>query len=422
MQDAIKTFIAEKRHAEPRADALAGTNLTDPEVIANPHPVYGALQAEAPIAWSAQLHGWVVTGYDACRKAMLHPGMSVEKLEPFVRHSSAGDRKNIEALGEILGDWMVFKDPPTHTQLRRSLKDAFMPAEIRELEPRVRAIVDDLLAALPAGAPVDMVEHFAFPLPAMVIGDLFGMPREELDQLKAWSDDLGKFVLASVDADQDRIYLLAGEAAQKMKARFRILLDEHRADPRDNFTCRMIANSEGLTDEQIVHNLVLLLWAGHETTTNLIATSIHHLCRAPDRFAALKADPSLVPGTVEECLRLDGPAQMLVRFAKEDLELEGHAIAAGEMVYVMLNTANRDPGMFEGPEKFDARRTVNKHLGFGRGIHMCLGAPLARLEGEQALHGLIDRYAALSFAGPETEWRQNLIIRGPRRLEAVVAE
>jgi cytochrome P450 len=420
MQDETKASGHGKPSRNPREDALAGANLTDPAVIANPHPVYGRLQAETPVAWSAQLNGWVVTGYEACRKAMLHPAMSVEKLEPFVRHSSAADRENVEALGEILGDWMVFKDPPTHTQLRRSLKDAFMPADIRELQPRVRAIVDDLLAVLPVGEPVDIVQHFAFPLPAMVIGDLFGMPREELDQLKAWSDDLGKFVLASVDADQDRIYLLAGEAARHMKERFRILLDEHRANPRDNFTSRMIANSPDLTDDQIVHNLVLVLWAGHETTTNLIATSVHHLCREPGRFDRLKSAPSLVPGTVEECLRMDGPAQMLVRFAKQDLELEGHPIAAGEVVYVMLNTANRDPGVFDAPEDFDATREENRHLGFGRGIHMCLGAPLARLEGEQALHGLAGRYASMRFAGPETEWRQNLIIRGPRRLEVVL--
>jgi cytochrome P450 len=421
MHDAIKATGPGKGVTDQRPDLLAGTNLADPAVTADPPPVYGRLQADTPVAWSAQLHGWVVTGYELARKAMLHPGLSVEKLEPFTRHSSARDRKNVETLGEVLGDWMVFKDPPTHTQLRRSLKDAFMPAEIRELEPRVRAIVDGLLAGLPQGEPVDVVERFAFPLPAMVIGDLFGMPRDELETLKAWSDDLGKFVLASVDADQDRIYLLAGEAARRMKARFQIMLDDHRTNPREDFTSRMIANSEGLTDDQIVHNLVLLLWAGHETTTNLIATSIHHLCSDPMRFEQLRANPALVPGTVEECLRMDGPAQMLVRFAKEDMDLDGHPIGQDEMVYLMINTANRDPSMFDAPEDFDAAREVNKHLGFGRGIHMCLGAPLARLEGEQALHGLAERFTKMGFAGTATEWRQNLIIRGPRKLEVLLA-
>ncbi len=420
MHDAIRASGPGKTVTDQRLDPLAGTDLTNPEIIADPHPVYGLLQAETPVAWNNQLHGWVVTGYEAARKALLHPALSVEKLAPFVRHSSARDRANVEILGEVLGDWMVFRDPPTHTQLRRSLKDAFMPAEIRELQPRVRAIVDELLAGLPEGEPVDVVERFAFPLPAMAIGDLFGMPRDELDTLKAWSDDLGKFVLASVDADQDRIYLLPGEAARRMKARFQILLDDHRARPRDDFTSRMIANSEGLTDGQIVHNLVLLLWAGHETTTNLIATAIHHLCSDPARFDRLRAEPSLAPGTVDECLRMDGPAQMLVRFAKEDLEFEGQPITRDEMVYIMINTANRDPAIFEAPEDFDAAREVNKHLGFGRGIHMCLGAPLARLEGEQALHGLAGRYKSMRFAGPATVWRQNLIIRGPRKLEVVV--
>lgn len=404
---------------DAHSDPLAGVDLTEPAIIADPHPVYGRLQADTPVAWNDQLRGWLVTGYDAIHKVLLHPATSVEKLGPFVDRSVSADRGNVQALGEILGDWMVFRDPPTHTQLRRSLKDAFMPAEIRELTPRVRSIVDDLLRDLPTDTPVDIVQRFAFPLPAFVIGDLFGMPREEMETLKEWSDHLGKFVLASVDEDSDRIYMLAGSAAQAMKARFTELVAEHRAQPRDNFTCRMIANSEGLTDEQIVHNLVLLLWAGHETTTNLIATGIHHLARNPEAWKALQEAPESVPAAVDEFLRIDGPAQMLVRLVKEDMTLEGQDIRAGETLYLLVNTGNRDPARFSEPGALDIRREKNRHLGFGRGIHMCLGAPLAKLEGEQALHGLLAHYRAIEPAG-DTAWRQNLIIRGPKQMEVIL--
>jgi len=409
-----------KKAGAGRDDPLAGTDLTDPAIVADPHPTYARLQAEAPVAWSHQLHGWLVTRYDDVHRALLHPKLSVEKLEPFVAHSSAGDRENVEVLGAALSDWMVFKDPPTHTQLRRSLKDAFMPKEIAELKPRVRAIVDELLDELPAGEPVDIVERFAFPLPAMVIGDLFGLPREDLDQLKAWSDDLGKFVLASTEADSDRIYRLAGRAVVGMKERFGRLVADHRGEARDNFTSRLIANSGELSTDQIVHTLMLVLWAGHETTTNLLATAAHYICGAPGEFARLRAEPESIPAAVEECLRADGPAHMLVRLAKEALDIGGQKINAGERVFVLMNAANRDPAFVDDPHTVDLARAPNKHLGFGRGIHMCLGAPLARLEGEQALLGLTQRFGDIRFAGPPTEWRQNLIIRGPRRLEVVL--
>ena len=409
-----------KRAGAGRSDPLTETDLTNPAIIADPHPTYAWLQQAAPVAWSHQLHGWIVTRYHDAHRALLHPALSVEKLEPFVAHSSAADRENVEVLGRVLSDWMVFKDPPTHTRLRRALKDAFMPAEIAELKPRVRAIVDELLDDLPAGEPVDFVERFAFPLPAMVIGDLFGLPRGELDALKAWSDDLGKFVLASTEAERDRIYRLAGQAVARMKERFGRLVEDHRREPRDDFTSRLIENAEGLSTEQIVHTLVLVLWAGHETTTNLLATAAHHMCRMPGTFSGLRAEPDGIPAAVEECLRADGPAHMLVRLAKEPLEIGGQKIDAGDRVYVMMNAANRDPAFVDDPHSVDFSRPPGKHLGFGRGIHMCLGAPLARLEGEQALLGLTERFSDIRYAGRPTEWRQNLIIRGPRRLNVVL--
>ncbi len=397
-----------------RHDPLDGTDIADPAIIADPFPTFRRLQEECPVAWNRQLNGWVVTRYVDVDFVLRSPATSVEKLQPFVAHSSAGERGDVEILGEALSDWMVFRDPPRHSDLRRALKDAFMPAEIKALAPRVRAIADELLAGLPTGEAVDFVREFAFSLPAMVIGELFGLPRAELESLKNWSDPLGKFVLASTE--RDNLYRNAGRAVREMKARFQDLVADHRLKPRDDFTSQMIANAGDLSDDEIIHTLILVLWAGHDTTTNHLATTAHYLCARPDLFQALRRDPALIPGAVEEFLRLDGPAHMLVRLAKTEMNVGGQAIQAGERLFVMMNTANRDPAKFDDADSPDPARRKNRHMAFGKGIHVCLGAPLARLEGVQALTALTERFADIRFADDAVEWRQNLIMRGPSYL------
>jgi len=400
-----------------RTDPLANTDLTDPAIVADPYPTYRRLQDTAPIAWNQQLNGWIVTRYKDVRQALQNPALSVEKLQPFVAHSSTGERQDVEILGEVLSDWMVFKDPPDHSKLRRALKDAFMPAEIKSLTPTVRATVDGLLEKLPISQPCEVVSNLAFPLPAMVIGDLFGLPRSELDRLKAWSDPLGRFVLGATD--RSGLYPRAANAVREMKTRFHELVADHRRAPHDNFTSRMIANATDLSDDEIVHTLVLVLWAGHDTTTNLIATTLYHLCRNPHEFDRLHANPDTIPTAVEELLRIDGPAHMLVRLAKTDLAIGDTDVRAGERLFLMMNTANRDPAVFDHGDDLNLSREENRHLAFGRGVHMCLGAPLARLEGEQVLHGLTERFRSIRFGDEEPVWRQNLIMRGPSKLTAI---
>ena len=399
-----------KAQGAGRDDPLAAVDLTDPAIIAAPYPTYAAIQADRPVVWNNQLNGWLVTRYEDVDRLLRSPHTSVEKLQPFAAHSTASDRGNVELLADVLSDWMVFADPPHHTRLRRALKDAFMPAEIKTLEPRVAALVDELLADLPVDAPVDMVARFAGPLPSMVIGDLFGLPREELPVLKEWSDPLGRLVLASTE--RENLYANAGRAVRQMCARFQRLIDDHRSRPRENFTSRMLANAADLSDAEIVHSLALVLWAGHDTTTNHLATAIHYFCAEPALFQRLRREPALIPGAVEEFLRLDGPAHMLVRLLKEDIEVGGRPLKAGERVFLMMNTANRDPHRFDHADDTDPGRDKNRHLAFGKGLHVCLGAPLARLEGRLALTALCRKYRDIRFAGAPT-WRPNLIMRGP---------
>ena len=317
------------RVREPaKVDPLSATDLTDPAIVADPHPTYGALLARTPVVWNDQLKGWVLTRHADVQRALRDPGLSVEKLQPFVARSQSEQRDEVEALGRVLSDWMVFRDPPRHTNLRRALKDAFMPAEIAALAPRVRAIADDLLAEVTERSDWEFVDAFAGPMPTYVIGDLFGLPREYIPLLRVWSDHLGRFVLAATDDDD--IYSKAGAAVRAMTDRFAQLVDDHRARPRDDFTSRLIENGAELTNDEIVHTLVLILWAGHETTTNLLATSLFHLARDPESYRRLRDAPELIPQAVDEFLRLDGPAQMLVRLAKEDVSYGGQSIRAGE--------------------------------------------------------------------------------------------
>ena len=398
--------------AGARADPLAGTDLRDPAIVSNPHPTYRWLQARAPVAWNEQLHAWLVSDYEHVRRGLAEPKLSVEKLEPFAAHATSIARADVDVLSRALSDWMVFKDPPRHSRLRRALKDVFMPKAIVALRPKVEGVVGELLDALPADGVTDIVESFAYPLPAIVISDLFGMPRAEVEQLKSWSDDVGKFVLQATDVAD--VHGPAAQAVREMSARFHALVAAHRLRPEDDFTSHMIEHGADLSDDEIVHTLVFVLFAGHETTTNLIASSIFHLSQAPENYSALRAEPALIADAVEEFLRFEGPVQMLVRLAKVDLELAGQQIRAGERLYLVLNAANRDPQVFERADELELGREKNRHLGFGRGIHMCLGAPLARLEGQAALRGLTQRYRRVD--SDEVAWRQNLIIRGPRHL------
>ena len=407
MQDGISE--SRSLHFDPMADI----DLTDPAIVTDPHPTYNWLRDNVPVSWNEQLGGWVLSRYDDVRRALQDPRTSVEKLQPFVAHSSAPERADIEVLGEVLSDWMVFSDPPRHTDMRRLLKDAFMPAQIKALDPRVAATVSELLDALDPSEPQSIVEKFAFPLPAMVIGDLFGLPRSDIGNLKLWSEGLGKFVLGATDRTD--LYKNAGSSVRDLCARFRQLIEDHRRNPIEgSFTNDLIKNAGDLSDDVLVHTLVLVLWAGHETTANLVATSIHHLCLFPELYQQLRRDRSLIPAAVEEFLRFDGPVNMLVRLAKEDLQFGEHWIRAGERMLLLMNTANRDSAMFDTPDELRFDRAKNRHMTFGKGIHICLGAPLARLEGAKALEGLIDRYERLEFADDYHPWKQNLIIRGPR--------
>ena len=393
-------------------------DLRSSAVLEDPHPVYNDLRDEAPVHFSASLGGWVLTRHADVRRALLDSRLSVEKMGRFEERRSGGEgHADIAFLARTLADWMVFNDPPRHRELRRAMQNAFLARDIPVLESNVRAVVDELLDPLGVEGRMDLVADFAHPLPAIVIAELFGMPRSEREQLKSWSDDLGRFVLGDVEnTAHDAKYGGAARAARAMAARFHALVEEHRLMPRDDFTSLVLRDGAHLSDDEIVHTLMFVLFAGHETTTNLIASGVLWLVRNPALMARLRAEPERVADAVEELLRMDGPVQMVFRLAREDVEYGGTTIRAGERVHLVLNAANRDPSVFERPDVLDIDRGRIRHVSFAPGAHFCLGAPLARLEARVALQGLLARFAHLELEPAPLRWRPELVIHGLKAL------
>ncbi len=390
----------------------------DPAVIEDPFPVLRRLQAEDPVHWSEILKSWVLTRYDDVRAALADPRLSADRLTSFLRHQ-AGDRPLAEALAELgrsLGLWAVFTDPPLHTRLRGLLTDAFTPRAVETLRPTVRALVDALIDGVAAAGRLDLVRDIAAPLPVAVIGDLLGVPRVDGPALKQWSDDLATFVGSAV-ATSDK-YERAAASLREMNAYFRALAAERRARPRQDVLSALVAAAgQGrLADDELVASCTLLLFAGHETTTNLIGNGVLALLRHPDQCERWRRDPTLTATAVEELLRFEGPGQALVRVALDDLAIGGRRIRRGDRLFVMINAANRDPRRFVDPDRLDLGREPNPHLTFGHGRHFCVGAPLARLEAQVALPRLLERLPGLALAASRLEWIDSLIFRGVRAL------
>jgi cytochrome P450 len=400
---------------------LRTVDLTAKSLTLDPHAQFEQFLSDGRIHWNDSLEGWVITHHGDIKALLKDPRVSVEKMAPFAAHTSHANA-DVDLLSSVLADWMVFRDPPRHTALRKAMQSAFLARDIPNLEPQIAHMVARLLDEIaPPGrenGQFDLVEKFAYPLPANVIAALFGLGEDETPQLKAWSDDVGKFVLSDRQAGDRRER--AARALRNMIERFSALVEErkrHRERFAElDFTSLLIRDGAQLSNEEIVHTMALVLFAGHETTANLIANAAVMLATDAGLLERLRAEPELVAPAVEEFLRLEGPVQMLYRLARADIEIDDVRVRAGERMVLILNAANRDPAVFECPHELDLHRGRNRHVSFGPGLHMCLGAPLARLEGRLAIEGLLGRFSRLELDTTEIDWRTEVIMHGPRSL------
>lgn len=396
---------------------MASFDPWDRSHLPNPHALYRAMRAEAPV-WRGvgPVTGrpiWFFTRYDDCVAALRDPrlGKDIEKhLDP----DQVAEERDLEA-GPLapLGRNMLFVDPPDHTRLRRLVAKEFTPRAIGGLEERIRAIAADLLDGLAGRDRIDLIADFAHPLPVTVISEMLGVPIADRERFRRWVDIV---LRGPIGSDEQTI------AGMEFIAYLNDAIESRRTTPRhDLLTALIHAEEEGdrLDHTELLAMVFLLLVAGHETTVNLVGNGTLALLRNPGELARLRAEPSLMPTAVEELLRFEGPVGVATsRWAFEDLVYGGVTIPRGEIVIPVLLAANRDPAVFPDPDRLDVSRNPNRHIAFGTGIHLCLGAPLARLEGVIAFSALLDRFEAMELAVPvgELEWNEDFFLRGIRSL------
>ncbi len=405
---------------ETLADGVAGLmTLFDPHRVADPYPTYAWLRAARPV-WHPTERVFVLSRHDDCAAVLRDPrfGRSEEGRLGARPASPAGDAT---AGGPVVRSFLAL-NPPDHTRLRRLVSRAFTPARVRDLGPRIEAIAAELIDATGAsGGPVDLIAALASPLPVTVISELLGVPSADYDRLVAWSDALARgldpgFLISAEDRERQQ------QARAEFGAYLSELIEQRRRSPGDDLVSALadvVDDGDVLSEEELVATCILLLVAGHETTTSLIGSAVLGLLRHPDQLARLRAEPGLMAGAVEEFLRYDPPVQLTARVALTDASIGALPVPAGSVALMLIGAANRDPALCADPDDLDITRPPTHHVSFGQGIHFCLGAPLARLETQIVLRLLLQRPDDLRLAGEPT-WKENTILRGLRSLPVTV--
>lgn len=389
-----------------------------PEIMADPYPAYARLRTTSPVYWSPVLKGWVLTRYSDVRAALFDTRLSADRITPFMDSLPPARRVALSGLEKILTRWAVFVDPPAHTRLRGLMNKAFTPRAIERLRPRIAAIVDELIDTVAGRSRADLIADFAYPLPATVIAGMLGVPAADIDRFKKWSDDLAAFVGGAQATPQK--YERACYGLSEMDAYFREIIRARRQSPvQDDVIGGLIAAEEHgrvLSEDELVATSVLILFAGHETTANLIGNGMIALLRHPAELAKFRARPEIAESAIEELLRYDSPAASVTRVAREAVQYGSRRIAGGDRLFLMINAANRDPAQFADPDRLDLERPDNRHIAFGYGPHYCIGAPLARLEGEIAFTRLLARWRDIELESEALEWSDNLVLRGVKAI------
>ena len=373
-----------------------------PKTIADPYPLYSDLRTKDPVHRMRLIDAWAITRYRDIDRV----------LRDHVTFSSAV-ATNVQRRTGLTS--MLEMDPPDHTRLRSLVSQAFTPRAIEGLRPRIEEIADDLVEKAAAVDRFDLVASIAYPLPVTVIAEMLGVPSEDMTRFERWSNDIALNIEPTLDDEQiGRVRNAAGELTEYFEG----IIQLRRCDPQDDIISALLAAEEEgdrLTHEELIRTLILLLVAGNETTRNLIGNGMLALLSNPDQVSLLRENPALMGSAVKELLRYDPPVQLDGRTPTVDVELGGKRIRAGQAVIAVIGAANRDPDVFENPDTLDIRRAGTSHLSFGRGIHYCLGASLAEMEGRVAIAAVMRRFSTLRLAG-EPVRRNQTVLRGLKHL------
>jgi cytochrome P450 len=383
-----------------------------PEFHSDPYPFYRRLREEDPVHHSA-LGIWVLTRYDDVVTVLRDPRFGREGMAELMEA-----RLGVPARPANTRD-MLFRDPPDHTRLRALVSRAFTPRVVEAMRPHIQDIVDGLLDRIEGAHGMDVIEDLAYPLPVTVICEMLGVPTADQDVFKQWSADIARSLDAAILPAGSEVMARGQEAGDALREYFRSLIAVRRKQPQPDLLSALIAAEERgdkLSEPELLATCSLLLIAGHETTVNLIGNGLFALLRHPAELQALADDPALIPTGVEELLRFDGPVQRTGRMTMADVEIGGRRIPKGSIVAAVIGAANRDPEHFHDPDRLDVARQENRHIAFGFGIHFCLGAPLARIEGQVAIGTLLRRMPALKLVSDTPVWRESSVLRGLKTL------
>ena len=404
---------------ESRDTALSLYHLLDPEVLANPYPLFHRLRSEDPVHWDPFLHAWVVTRYPDVLEVLLN--FSADRTPTPAQLDEMG-LSSLSPIARVMVKQMLFLDAPAHTRLRSLSSKAFTPARVEELRGHIQDIVHHLLDGIQARGQMDVIADLAEPLPAIVTAEMLGVPTADHVKLKLWSADFAE-MLGNFQHNPER-YPRVLKAVTNLTEYFQNALCEQREHPRAGLIhSLMTAEIDGdrLTDEEVIANCIVTMVGGQETTTNLIGNGLLTLLRNPGEMQRLRDDLSLIPSAVEEMLRYESPSQHTARMCPSEREMGGKLITKWQAVIAVMAAANRDPERFPDPDRFDIARTDNRHLAFGYAAHFCFGAPLARVEGQIVFESLLRRFAEITLPPQTIEWRTNLGLRGLKALRVNLA-
>jgi cytochrome P450 len=391
---------------------LSLTDLLAPDVLANPYPLYARLRQESPVLWDPFLHAWVVTRYDDVAEVLAR--FRAERTPTPERLTELGMQR-LAPVAQIMVKQMLFMDPPQQRRVRGLASTAFTARRVERLRSHIRDIANDLIDRVVTHGEMDLISDFANPLPAIVTAEMLGVPTEDHQQLKDWTQMFAE-VIGNFQLNPDGIDVVL-DAVSNLTGYLREALGRHSdAAPVGLIGLMSHAQIHGdrLTEEELIANVIVTMVGGHETTTNLIGNGLLTLLGQPAALNQLRDDPAILPVAIEELLRYESPVQTTARIAPEDTVLCGQPIQRGEAVIAVIAAANRDPERFADPDRLDLTRRDNRHLAFGWGSHFCFGAPLARIESGIAFQALLTRLRELELVGGplRRQWRANLGLRG----------
>ena len=394
------------------------------DILQDPYPAYARLHEEGPLHYldvDGKWALWSIVSHAECSSIAKDPRLSAKRSQQMILSLPTSSQSEFKELARMLGLWLIFMDAPEHTRLRKLLNKGFTAAALEGLRPQVEAIVDRMLKPLQPGSEVELMREFANPMPVRIISEMLGVPQERHDDFVAWSRAIAVF-RGSPDRTVEQARA-AQDALLALTDFFRNTVAERRRNKGNDLISLLIdieEEGEVMTEEELYAQCIALLFAGHETTRNLIGNGMYTLLKNPEQTAELRVKPEIIRTAVEEILRYESPVQFTARVLKEEIEVCGQRIPKQWSVLCMLGAANRDPKKFKDPNQLNLQRLNNEHLAFSAGPHFCIGAQLARLEGQVALLNLVQRFPQMKLTGPRPEWAPTFGFRGLKSLPVIL--